>query len=240
MKKQFGNAVIYIFPYRKYIKTAKKWWFLWIWCQYSRRWGEFRMQVIAYKVWLLIRYKYTMEFQKILLSLFRAWSVAQKPPMRVEIWMRNFMLIKKKNNLMGKKSSYKKLFKFKTVYNTTDWTRLFQILLSLTWLWDVREFSDVIKANYCCLLNSVFCEYYKDSFSCSINFKLVDFFIHFMDMMYDSFFFFVTSCAQILAILFFYYSNFGLNYIYPVFFSIVSGVLDKQHFVVTLWLFHCY
>ena len=46
--------------------------------------------------------------------------------------MRNFMLIKKKNNLMGKKSSYKKLFKFKTVYNTTDWTRLFQILLSLT------------------------------------------------------------------------------------------------------------
>ena len=51
---------------------------------YSRRWGEFRMQVIAYKVWLLIRYKYTMEFQKILLSLFRVWSVSQKLPMRAE------------------------------------------------------------------------------------------------------------------------------------------------------------
>ena len=52
--------------------------------KYSRRLGEFHMQVIVYKVWLLSRYKYTMEFQKILLSLFRAWSVTQKPPMRAE------------------------------------------------------------------------------------------------------------------------------------------------------------
>ena len=49
---------------------------------YPRRWGEFRMQVIAYKVSLLIRYKYTMEFQKNSTVPVLGWSVAQKPPMR--------------------------------------------------------------------------------------------------------------------------------------------------------------
>ena len=79
--------------------------------KYSRRWGEFRMQVIAYKVRLLIRYKYTIGFQKILLSLFRAWSGGKflclinifKSGHIIYHWTRNFMLIKKNNNLMGKK-----------------------------------------------------------------------------------------------------------------------------------------
>ena len=76
------------------------------------------MQVIAYKVWLLIHYKYTMEFLKILLSVS---GVVSRPETAHEgrnflslikifksghiiyHWTRNFMLIKKNNNLMVKK-----------------------------------------------------------------------------------------------------------------------------------------
>ena len=42
------------------------------------------------------------------------------------------MLIKKSKTLWVKKSSHKKLFKFKTVYNRADCMCLFQMLLSLT------------------------------------------------------------------------------------------------------------
>ena len=86
---------------------------------YPRRWGEFRMQVIAYKVSLLIRYKYTMEFQKnstvpvlgvvsrpetthagrkflCLIKIFKSGHI-------IYHWTQNCMLIKKNNDLMGKK-----------------------------------------------------------------------------------------------------------------------------------------
>ena len=86
---------------------------------YPRRWGEFRMQVIAYKVSLLIRYKYTMEFQKN--STVPVLGVVSRPETTHEgrkflclikifksghiiyHWTQNFMLIKKNNDLMGKK-----------------------------------------------------------------------------------------------------------------------------------------